>query len=48
MREYGISYNDAPAEPYSFVGYANVAFANLDNCKSTTEYVFLAQGGAIT
>ena len=31
-----------------FYAYANAAFMNADECKSTTGYVFLARDGAIT
>ena len=30
------------------VGFANAAYANADNARSMTRYVFLAAGGAIT
>ena len=31
-----------------FLGYADAAYANADDCKSTSGYVFLASSGAIT
>ena len=47
---YGIVYKntDTPNSPNIFHGYADAAFANQDDCKSTSGYVFIAGGGAIT
>jgi hypothetical protein len=47
-REIGISYKNTPEKPYSFYGYTNATFANMDNCKLIIGYVFLAKEGAIT
>ena len=50
-KSYGITYSTSPgstAIPNIFSGYADAAFANQDNCKSTSGYVFIASGGAIT
>lgn len=49
-RTLGITYSiqDAPENSNLFHGYADAAYANTDGLKSTTGYVFLAAGGAIT
>jgi hypothetical protein len=47
-RDYRITYKALPARPDFFHGYADAAYANSDDNKSTTGYVFLAGGGAIT
>ena len=39
---------DTPNSPNIFHGYADAAFANQDDCKSTSGYVFIAAGEAIT
>jgi hypothetical protein len=46
-RNYGITYTRAP-DPFKFEGFADAAHKNRDNDKSTTGYVFIAAGGAIT
>ena len=51
-KSYGITYTNSPENtnnnPNIFSGYADAAFANQDDCKSTSGYVFMAAGGAIT
>jgi hypothetical protein len=47
-RSYGITYNDVLGHPNYFFGYADAAFANVDDQKSTTSYVFMIAGGAVT
>ena len=51
-KSYGITYTDSPSStptnPTCFNGFADAAFANQDECKSTSGYVFMASGGAIT
>lgn len=54
-RDYGITYHAdaqwnevAPDDLNTFYGYADAAFANNDDHRSTSGYVFLANGGAIT
>ena len=50
-RNLGISYgtqDDNNDDENHFHGYANAAFANADGFKSTSGYVFIAAGGAIT
>jgi hypothetical protein len=46
-RTYGITYSSNPQYP-ALLGYADAAFANADDLKSTSGYVFLVGGGAIT
>ncbi len=46
-RSYGITYSSNPQNP-ALLGYADAAYANADDLKSTSGYVFLAGGGAIT
>jgi hypothetical protein len=46
-RNYGITYTCVP-EPFKFEGFADAAHKNRDDDKSTTGYVFIAAGGAIT
>jgi len=48
MRSYGITYRISNIPVNSFIGFADVAYANTDDRKSTSGYVFLAAGGAIT
>ena len=48
MGIYGITYRNSPIHPDAFMGYADAAFANNEDYKSTSGYVFIAQGGAIT
>jgi hypothetical protein len=47
-RTYEITYKDAPNQPGLFYGYADAAFANADDDKSTSGYVYIAGGSAIT
>jgi hypothetical protein len=47
MRTYGITYKSEADSP-SFEGYADAAFQDKDDGKSTTGYVFIAAGGVIT
>jgi hypothetical protein len=47
-RTHGITYSDILDHPNYFLGYADAAFANADEKKSTTGYVFKMAGGAIT
>jgi hypothetical protein len=49
-KDLGITYSKATtnSNDNSFFGFADAAFANHDNHKSTSGYVFLAAGGAIT
>ncbi len=47
-RDYGIKYSNTPSGPNHFSGYTDAAYANADDCKSTTGYMYLAQRGAIT
>jgi hypothetical protein len=46
-RTLGITYKYSP-EPATFKGFADAAYQNRDNGKSTTRYVFIAAGSAIT
>ena len=48
MREYGIRYHDSPIYSDAFMGYADATFANNDDYKFTSGYVFITQGRAIT
>jgi hypothetical protein len=49
MKEYGITYQSrTPQGRNLFYGFANAAYANTDDYKSTSGQVFLAAGGAIT
>ena len=43
----GLTYQDIPS-PNIFYGYLDAVFANADEYKSTSEYVFLAGNAAIT
>ena len=47
-RSYGITYHDVLGHLNQFLGYANTLFADADDLKSTTRYVFKMSGGAIT
>ena len=51
-KSYGITYSKSPSNntdnPNHFYGFADAAFANQDDFKSTSGYVFMASGGAIT
>ena len=51
MKTLGITYRNTPDETDNdnlFHCYADAAFANANNHKSTTVYVFLGSGGVIT
>jgi hypothetical protein len=47
-RSYGITYSNVLGHPNYFFGYADVAFANADDQKLTTSYVFMIARGAVT
>ena len=51
-QDHGITYSKSLAstniDDNNFYGFADAAFANHDDLKSTSGYVFLASGGAIT
>jgi len=47
-RSYAITYNDVLDHPNHFFGYTDAAFANVDDQKSTSGYVFMMAKGAIT
>jgi len=47
-KTYGIRYTADPSQSNLFHGYADAAYGNLDECRSTTGYVFIAGSGAIT
>jgi hypothetical protein len=51
-RDYGITYRkpaeDLPISPNVFYRFANAAYANADDYKSTSGYVFIASGGAVS
>jgi hypothetical protein len=47
-RSYGITYKALPDRSDFFSGYADAAYANADEERSTTGYVFIAGEGAIT
>ena len=50
MKTLGINYHNTPDETDTnnlFHGYADTAFPNADDHKSTTGYVFLGSGGTI-
>jgi hypothetical protein len=47
-KTYRITYGDISTHPNMFFGFADAAWANLDDQKSTTSYVFLTGNGAIT
>ena len=48
-KEYGITYqSQTPQGRNLFYGFANAAYANTNDYKSTSGQVFLAVGGAIT
>lgn len=50
MKSYGITYSNSPtltsSDPNHFHGFADAAFANQDDLKSTSGYVFRAVGGS--
>ena len=51
MKTLGITYRNTPDETDNdnlFYGYADAAFTNTNNHKSTTGYVFVGSEGAIT
>jgi hypothetical protein len=47
-KSYGITYNNVLGHPNYFFSYADASFANTDDLKSITGYVFMMAGGAIT
>ena len=47
-RTYGIVYRSLPHQSNFFYGYADAAYGNADEHRSTTGYVFIAGEGAIT
>ena len=50
-KDYGITYQHGRAAPDSknlFFGYSDVAYANTDDLKSTSGYVFFVDGIAVT
>ena len=47
-RDYRITYKALPERPNFFHGYADAAYANSDDNRSTSGYVFLAGDGAIS
>ena len=47
-RTYGIVYRLLPHQSNFFYGYADTAYGNADDHRSTTGYVFIAGEGAIT
>ena len=47
-KSYGIRYTAEPDKTNLFHGYADAAYSNLDERKSTSGYVFIAGKGAIT
>ncbi len=48
-KEYGITYQAQATQDNNFFhGFADAAYANCDNHKSTLGYIFLAAGGTIT
>ena len=47
-KAYGIKYSNILGHPNHFHGYADAAFANADEQKSTSGYIFMMAGGAIT
>jgi hypothetical protein len=48
MKTHGITYSKTPTPGNLFYGYADAAYANANDCKSTSGYVFIMAGGAIT
>jgi len=47
-KTYGIRYTANPSQSNLFHGYMDVAYGNLDECRSTTGYVFITGSGTIT
>ena len=47
-RSYRITYGNILGHPNSFLRYTDIAFMNSNEQKSTTGYVFMMAGGAIT
>jgi hypothetical protein len=53
-RNYGITYHDdnsrlvGPTDSNNFYGFSDATFANTDDCKSISGYIFLLNTGAIT
>jgi len=48
MKSFGITYGNIPNHPNHFFGYADATFANMDEHKSTSRYVFMMAGSAVT
>src|SRR6266446_1820851 len=51
MPKYWVRCNSSQMQqdsPNSFIGYTDATYANTDDLKSTSGYVFIIQGGAIT
>jgi hypothetical protein len=47
-RNHGITYSKIQSSGNLFHGYADATYANVDDCKSTSGYVYIMAGGAIT
>ena len=47
-KTHGITYNDVLDHPNQFFGFTDAAFANADEHKLTTRYVFKMAGGMVT
>ena len=48
-RNYGITYQKSQdSKGIPFHGYSDTAYGNTDDCKSTSGYVYVSGGGAIT
>jgi hypothetical protein len=47
-RDYDITYKNIPNAKPIFLGYINAAFADREDKKSTSSYVIIATGSAIT
>jgi len=47
-RTYGIKYNDILGHPNYFLGYTDASFANTDDLKSITGYIFMMASSTIT
>jgi hypothetical protein len=47
-QNHGITYSKIQSSGNLFHGYADAVYANVDDCKSTSGYVYIMAGGAIT
>jgi hypothetical protein len=47
-KTYRITYSNSPEAGNLFYGYADAAYANANDLKSTLGYVYLMAGGAVT